>query len=99
METLSRRDLLKTATSVAFGAPLVLGPSSRAQGKTYKIGLIGCGGRGAGAPEAAIKAGKHAFIEKPVAVDPPGCRRVLAAAAEAKRKGLAIIAGTEMRHD
>ncbi len=49
--------------------------------------------------EAAIKAGKHAFIEKPVAVDPPGCRRVIAAGEEALRKGLVITAGTEMRHD
>ncbi|MGD2175602.1 MAG: Gfo/Idh/MocA family oxidoreductase [Candidatus Brocadiaceae bacterium] len=48
--------------------------------------------------EATIKAGKHAFIEKPVAVDPPGCRRVIAAGEEAKRKGLVIVAGTEMRH-
>ncbi len=38
--------------------------------------------------EAAVKAGKHAFIEKPVAVDPPGCRRVIAAGEEAKQKGL-----------
>jgi len=49
--------------------------------------------------EAAVKAGKHAFIEKPVAVDPPGCRRVIAAGEEAKRKGLVVISGTEMRHD
>jgi len=49
--------------------------------------------------EAAIRAGKHAFIEKPVAVDPPGCRRVIAAGEEAKKKGLVVTAGTEMRHD
>ncbi len=49
--------------------------------------------------EAAVKAGKHAFVEKPVAVDPPGCRRVIAAGEEAVRKGLVITAGTEMRHD
>ena len=49
--------------------------------------------------EAAIKAGKHAFIEKPVAVDPPGCRRVIAAGEEAERKGLVITSGTEMRHE
>ena len=34
--------------------------------------------------EAAVKAGKHVFMEKPVAVDAPGVRQVLAAAAEAK---------------
>jgi len=49
--------------------------------------------------ETAVKAGKHVFIEKPVAVDPPGCRRVIAAGQEAERKGLVITAGTEMRHD
>ena len=49
--------------------------------------------------EAAVKAGKHVFIEKPVAVDPPGCRRVIAAGEEALKKGLVITAGTEMRHD
>lgn len=43
--------------------------------------------------EAAVAAGKHVFCEKPMAVDAPGARRVLAAAAEAKRKGLAIVAG------
>ncbi|MCS7304100.1 MAG: Gfo/Idh/MocA family oxidoreductase [Thermoguttaceae bacterium] len=49
--------------------------------------------------EAAVRAGKHAFIEKPVAVDPPGCRRVMAAGQEALKKGLVITSGTEMRHD
>jgi predicted dehydrogenase len=49
--------------------------------------------------EAAIKAGKHLFVEKPVAVDPVGCRRVIAAGKEAEQKGLVAIAGTEMRHD
>jgi len=49
--------------------------------------------------EATIKAGKHLFVEKPVAVDPVGCRRVIAAGREAEQKGLVAIAGTEMRHD
>ena len=35
---------------------------------------------------AAIEAGKHVFTEKPVAVDGPGIRKVLAAAEEAKRQ-------------
>lgn len=42
---------------------------------------------------AAVAAGKHVFCEKPVAVDGPGVRSVLASAAEAKRKGLAIVSG------
>ncbi len=48
--------------------------------------------------EACVKAGRHVFIEKPVAVDPPGCRRVIAAGELAKKKGLVIVSGTEMRH-
>jgi len=49
--------------------------------------------------EAAVKAGKHVFIEKPVAVDPPGCRRAMAAGKQAMEKGLVVVAGTDMRHD
>lgn len=47
---------------------------------------------------AAVKAGKHVFAEKPVAVDGPGIRQFLAAAAEAKTKKLALVAGTQRRH-
>lgn len=42
---------------------------------------------------AAVAAGKHVFCEKPVAVDAPGVRSVLASAAEARRKGLALMSG------
>lgn len=48
--------------------------------------------------EAAVAAGKNIFAEKPVAVDGPGIRKVLAAYKEAKNKGLAIGAGTQRRH-
>jgi predicted dehydrogenase len=48
--------------------------------------------------EAAIAAGKNIFTEKPVAVDGPGIRKVLAAADEAQRKNLHIAAGTQRRH-
>ncbi len=48
--------------------------------------------------EAAVEAGKHVFMEKPVAVDPPGARRIIAAGEKAKHKGLAIVAGTQRRH-
>lgn len=47
---------------------------------------------------AAVKAGKHVFMEKPVAVDPVGVRSVIASAEEAEKKGLAIVAGTQRRH-
>lgn len=48
--------------------------------------------------KAAIEAGKHAFIEKPAAVDPVGIRSVIASSELAKEKGLAIVAGTQSRH-
>lgn len=48
--------------------------------------------------EAAIAAGKHVFMEKPVAVDPVGCRSVIATARLAKQKRLAVVAGTQRRH-
>jgi len=48
--------------------------------------------------EAAVNAGKHVFMEKPVAVDPPGGRRIIAAGDLAKKKGLSVVAGTQRRH-
>ncbi|MCR4412084.1 MAG: Gfo/Idh/MocA family oxidoreductase [Thermoguttaceae bacterium] len=170
---LSRRDFVRATAGLgaAVAAPAILGAQAKGTGKRFKIGLVGCGGRGNGAvadaleaarvlgfevqvtamadyfkdravrsgkrydvPEsrcfggpksyldlletdvqivliaaaplfrprqlaAAVRAGKHVFIEKPVAVDPPGCRQVIAAGEEALKKGLVITAGTEMRHD
>ncbi|HUT35459.1 MAG TPA: Gfo/Idh/MocA family oxidoreductase [Planctomycetota bacterium] len=175
----SRRDLMKgaVAAGAAFGAFTILGATAKGQGKSLKVGLIGCGGRGRGALaqhlqaakilndklnlgldmkvvatadwfkdravatgkkhgvpddacfggadaykkliaagpdivlmaqapcfrpphfEAAVAAGKHCFIEKPIAVDPPGCRRVLAAGKAAEAKNLVVVAGTNMRHE
>lgn len=48
--------------------------------------------------KAAVAAGKHIFVEKPVAVDGPGLRMMYAAAEESKRKGLKVAAGTQRRH-
>lgn len=48
--------------------------------------------------EAAIKAGKHVFMEKPVAVDPVGVRSVLVNAHRADEMGLSVITGTIKRH-
>jgi predicted dehydrogenase len=48
--------------------------------------------------QAAVAAGKHVFMEKPVAVDPAGVRSVLASAELAARKRLGIVAGTQRRH-
>ncbi|HVG38514.1 MAG TPA: Gfo/Idh/MocA family oxidoreductase [Pyrinomonadaceae bacterium] len=48
--------------------------------------------------EAAVAAGKHIFTEKPVAVDGPGIRKVLAAYEAAKAKNLGIGMGLQRRH-
>ena len=48
--------------------------------------------------KAAIDAGKHVFAEKPVAVDAPGVRSVLATCEEAKKKKLAVVSGLCMRY-
>ncbi|MDB6151149.1 MAG: oxidoreductase domain protein [Chthoniobacter sp.] len=48
--------------------------------------------------EEAIRQGKHVFMEKPVAADAAGVRQVLAAAAEAKKKGLKVGVGLQRRH-
>jgi len=49
--------------------------------------------------EAAIAAGKHVFMEKPVAVDSPGIRKILAAGKQADEKGLAVGVGLQRHHD
>ncbi len=48
--------------------------------------------------KAAIDAGKHVFMEKPVAVDPVGIRSVIETSKLAEQKSLAIVAGTQRRH-
>lgn len=47
--------------------------------------------------EEAVKQGKHVFMEKSVAVDVPGVRRVLAAAEIAKQKKLNVVVGLQRR--
>ena len=47
--------------------------------------------------EEAVKQGKHIFMEKPVATDPEGIKRVLVAAEEAKTKKLNVVVGLQ-RH-
>jgi predicted dehydrogenase len=48
--------------------------------------------------EAAVSAGKNIFMEKPVASDPPGVRRVLAAAKIADQKNLKVGVGLQRHH-
>lgn len=47
--------------------------------------------------EEAVRQNKHIFMEKPVATDAPGVRKVLAAAEEAKKKKLNVVVGLQ-RH-
>ncbi len=49
--------------------------------------------------EAAVEAGKIIFMEKPVAVDAPGYRRVVAANAKARQKNLFVAVGHHLRHE
>ncbi|MFG0330186.1 MAG: Gfo/Idh/MocA family protein [Phycisphaerales bacterium] len=49
--------------------------------------------------DAAIKGGKHVFMEKPVAVDPWGVRTVIAAGESADEQGLSVVTGTQRRHE
>jgi len=46
---------------------------------------------------AAVEAGKHVFMEKPVAVDPVGVRSVIESSEMADQKKLTIVAGTQSR--
>lgn len=48
--------------------------------------------------KAAVDADLHVFAEKPVAVDAPGVRAVLAACEEAKRKDLSVVSGLCLRY-
>jgi predicted dehydrogenase len=143
----SRRNFLKTSGLAALAAG-TSGLAVRAAAAGHvtgsdllRVGLIGCGGRGAGAAlqalqadknvklvamaavyqeliasgvdvvllatppqfrpmhlKAAVDAGLHVFAEKPVAVDAPGIRSVLATCEEAKRKGLSVVSGLCLRN-
>ena len=48
--------------------------------------------------EEAVNKGKHVFMEKPVATDAAGVRRVLAAAQVAKQKNLKVGVGLQRHH-
>lgn len=47
---------------------------------------------------AAVRAGKHVFMEKPCCVDAPGYRMLVAANDEARRKKLSVVVGLQRRH-
>ncbi len=48
--------------------------------------------------EYAVERGKHVFMEKPLAVDAPGVRRVLKAAKASKQKNLKVGVGLQRHH-
>ena len=47
--------------------------------------------------EAAVKAGKHVYVEKPVGVDVAGCKRVMKAA-DSARPGINVSVGFQQRY-
>jgi predicted dehydrogenase len=49
--------------------------------------------------KAAVEAGKHVFAEKPVAVDAPGVRSVLATCELARKKNVSVVSGLCLRYD
>lgn len=48
--------------------------------------------------EAAVEAGKHVFLEKPICVDPVGARSIMATAKKAESQGLSVVTGTQRHH-
>jgi predicted dehydrogenase len=48
--------------------------------------------------EAAVEAGKHVFMEKPLCVDPAGARSIFASAKKAESQGLCVVTGTQRHH-
>ena len=48
--------------------------------------------------DAAIEAGKHVFMEKPLATDAPGVRQILATAEKAKANKLNVVVGLQRRY-
>ena len=48
--------------------------------------------------EAALAAGKHVYLEKPVGVDVPGAKKVMALGEVAKAKKLSLAVGFQIRH-
>ena len=48
--------------------------------------------------EYAVKANKHVFMEKPIAIDIPGLKRVIEAEKKAKKKNLSVLTGLVWRY-
>ncbi len=48
--------------------------------------------------EYATQKGVHSFLEKPIAVDPAGYRKIMATAKQAQAKNLSVVCGTQRHH-
>ena len=48
--------------------------------------------------KAAVEAGKHVFMEKPLAVDPVGVKSIMASAKQAIGQNLCVVTGTQRHH-
>lgn len=48
--------------------------------------------------EAALAAGKHVYLEKPVGVDVPGAKKIMALGEQAKAKKLSLAVGFQIRY-
>ncbi len=48
--------------------------------------------------EAAVRAGKHVFVEKPHGIDPVSVRRMIAVCELAREKGVSIVSGLQSRY-
>jgi predicted dehydrogenase len=48
--------------------------------------------------EAAVEAGKHVFMEKPICVDPVGARSIYATSKKAAAQNLCVVTGTQRHH-
>lgn len=46
----------------------------------------------------AVEKGKHAFLEKPICVDPVGYRTIMATSKQAAAKNLCVVTGTQRHH-
>ncbi len=49
--------------------------------------------------EHAINSGKHVFMEKPLAVDGPGYRKIIATGEHAEQKKLNVVVGLQLRYE
>src|SRR5205809_808473 len=96
-DKVDRRKFIGLATAAAgvmFIKPeLVHGTAANS---AVRVGLLGCGARGTEDASNAVDAGKHVYLEKPVAVDVPGALKVIEIGKRAEGK-LSLDVGFQIR--